>query len=350
MTIRVGLVGYGMAASVFHAPLIESVDGLALTAVVSSNPGKVQRDYPDVDVVPTLERLLERDDIELVVIATPNETHYEFAKRALEVGKHVVVDKPFVLHTPEADELITLAHCKNVVLSVFQNRRWDNDFLTIRALLKTGLLGELATYEAHYDRYRPVVRNRWREQAVPGSGVLYDLGAHLIDQALVLFGTPQTVWADVRAQREGAVTDDYFHLVLGYQQQAVILHSGSIVREQPPHFQLHGSKGSFLKYGLDSQEDALKSGKRPGAADWGQDEAALYGTLTLEADNLTIHGTVPTLPGHYETFYQELVEAITQGGPVPVTPEDARNTIRVIEWAFRSAKEQGAIRFQEQTI
>ena len=346
MAIRVGLVGYGMAGSVFHAPLITSVEGLTLAAVVSSNAAKVQPDYPNVDVVPTLAELLARNDIELVVIATPNGTHYEFARQSLAAGKHVVVDKPFTIHTSEAEELIDLAQSKHVMLSVFQNRRWDNDFLTIRALLETGLLGELSTYEAHYDRFRPVVRNRWREQALPGSGMLYDLGAHLIDQALVLFGTPETVWADVRAQRPGAVTDDYFHIVLTYpQKQTVILHSGSIVRELPPHFQLHGSKGSYIKYGIDSQEDALKAGKRPGASDWGQDDVMQYGTLTIDVGGITIDGKVPTLPGHYETFYQGMVEALTQGKPAPVNPQDARNTIRVIECALQGSKEQRAIPF-----
>jgi len=346
MAIRVGLVGYGMAGSVFHAPLITSVEGLTLTAIVSSNAVKVHRDYPDVNVVPALDALLARDDIELVVIATPNGTHYEFARQALEAGKHVVVDKPFTIHTDEAEVLIALAKRKNVVLSVFQNRRWDNDFLTIRALLETGMLGEIATYEAHYDRYRPVVRDRWREQALPGSGMLYDLGAHLIDQALVLFGPPQTIWADVHAQRQGAVTDDYFHLVLTYpQKQTVILHSGSIVRELPPHFQLHGSKGSFIKYGLDSQEDALKAGKRPGDSGWGEDDASHYGTLTVEVGEVTINGTIPTLPGSYEAFYQGMVKAIAQNSPAPVNPHDARNTIRVIECSMQSSQEQRAIPF-----
>lgn len=346
MAIRVGLVGYGMAASVFHAPLITSVEGLELVAVVSSNAAKVQRDYPDVSVVPALDALLARNDIELVVIATPNGTHYEFARKALEAGKNVVVDKPFTIHTDEAEELIALAEQKHVILSVFQNRRWDNDFLTIRALLETGLLGTLASYEAHYDRYRPIVRNRWREQALPGSGMLYDLGAHLIDQALVLFGAPATVWADVRAQRPGAVTDDYFHIMLTYpQRQTVLLHSGSIVRELPPHFQLHGNKGSYIKYGIDSQEDALKDGKRPGASDWGQDDASHYGTLTIDVGDITIDGRVPTLPGHYETFYQGMVEALTQGKPAPVNPQEARNTIHVIECALQSSNEQRAIPF-----
>ncbi len=345
MTIRVGLVGYGLAGSVFHAPLIESVEGLSLAAIVTSQAERVKRDYPDVEVVPTIEGLLGRDDIGLVVIASPNVTHHDFARRALEAGKHVVVDKPFVIHAAEADDLIELAHRRQVVLSVFQNRRWDNDFLTVRHLLGSEVLGEVITYECHYDRFRPEVQKRWREDPLPGSGTLYDLGAHLIDQALCLFGAPESVWGDVRAQRPGAQVDDYFHLVLGYGRRRVILHAGSLVRETPPRFQLHGSKGSFIKYGLDPQEDQLKAGMRPGDAGWGEDEPAMYGDLTIDVGDLVVKGKVTTLGGHYEAYYQGMVEAITQGSPAPVVPEDARNTIRAIECALQSQQEQRVIKF-----
>ncbi len=349
MTISVGLIGYGMAGSVFHAPLIKSVDGLTLSAIVSSSPEKVHRDYPDMPVLPTLDALLENNEIQLIVIATPNESHYTLAKRALEAGKHVVVDKPFVISTAQTDELIALAQQQQVVLSVFHNSRWDNDFLTVRHLISGGLLGEISTYEVHYDRYRPVVKNRWREQQVPGSGTLYDLGAHLIDQALTLFGFPRSLWADLQAQRPNAQADDYFHLVLGYPGGLrAILHAGSLVREPGPHFQVHGTMGSFLKYGLDSQEDALKAGKRPGDPDWGQDRVDQYGHLITSAGQLTIHGKVETLPGHYEAFYQDIVEAITQGKLPPVTAQEARDTIRVIEAAFQSHREQRTILFEQE--
>ncbi len=347
MTINVGLVGYGLAGSVFHAPLIESVQGLTLTAIMSSHPEKMHRDNPTITVVPTLDRLLEHKEITLVVIATPNDTHYDLAKQALEAGKHVVVDKPFVIRATQADELIALAHKQQVVLSVFHNRRWDNDFLTVCHLLKTNLLGEVSTYEAHYDRYRPIVRDRWREWEMPGSGTLYDLGSHLIDQALFLFGFPQSVWADVQTQRRGTQVDDYFHLVLSYPRQSVILHAGSLVREPGPHFQLHGTTGSFIKYGLDSQEDALKTGKRPGDPGWGEDREDNYGKLTIDVGETTVKGTVKTLAGRYEIFYQDLVEAITLGKPAPVSAEEARNTIKVIEGALQSHKEQRAVVFEE---
>jgi len=209
MTIHVGLVGYGMSGAVFHAPLIRHVKGLKLAAVVSSNPEKVKRDHPEVEVLSSLEELLARKDISLIVITTPNILHYPFAKAAITAGKHVIVEKPFTVTSEEAGELIDLARKQGVLLSVYHNRRWDNDFLTVRRLVESGCLGELVLYEVHYDRYRPKVRDRWRERDLPGSGTLYDLGSHLIDQALVLFGSPRTVWADLGAQRPGAQTVDY---------------------------------------------------------------------------------------------------------------------------------------------
>jgi scyllo-inositol 2-dehydrogenase (NADP+) len=345
LAISVGLSGYGLSGAIFHAPIIEKVQGLELTTVMSSDPAKVRRDYPHVAVVPSLDGLLADKDIALVVIATPNDTHYEFAKRALEAGKHVIVEKPFTLNVARADDLIELARERRLMLSVYQNRRWDNDFLTISQLLKTGLLGDISTYEAHFDRYRPLVKDRWRERAIPGAGTLYDLGSHLIDQALCLFGVPASVWAEVEAQRQGAQTDDYFHLVLDYPALRVILHSGSLVREPGPHFQIHGSKGSFIKYGLDSQEDALKAGRRPGDPGWGEDNASAYGDLTTDVGELTLQGKVRTLPGHYEAFYEGVVAALTEGKAAPVAATDARNTIRVIECALQSSRERRAIAF-----
>lgn len=345
MTIHVGLVGYGMSGSVFHTPLIEYIPELMLKTVVSSDQAKVQKALPTVSVVPTLDDLLIDKDISLVVIATPTEMHYAQAKQALEAGKHVVVEKPFAVSSQQADELIELALKQHVLLSVYQNCRWDNDFLTIRHLLELGTLGDISTYEVHYDRYRPVVRHRWREEAVPGAGILYDLGAHLVDQALVLFGMPATVWADIRAQRVGAKIDDYFHLVLGYPQHVAILHAGSLVREPGPHFQVHGSKGSYLKYGLDPQEDALKAGLLPNDPAWGREQEAMYGELSMNIGELAFKGKVQTLPGHYDAFYQGIVQAIIDGGTLPVLPEEARNTILVIEFAQRSHEKQRTIVF-----
>lgn len=336
MAIQVGLIGFGLSGSVFHAPLIDWTEGLKLAAVVSSQPDKVNEIYPDTRVYREVEALLNDQDIQVVVISSPNMTHYEYATRALEAGKHVVVEKPFTNSSEEAERLIALAREKELLLSVYHNRRWDNDFLTIGRLLETGVLGNVSYYEAHFDRFRPEVTGRWREQDLPGSGMLYDLGSHLIDQALTLFGKPNTVWADLRKERRGGKVNDYFHLVLGYSNLRVVLHAGSLVREQGPRFILHGDRGSFMKHGFDPQEAQLRKGLGPGTEDWGRDTVSNYGKLTTDIGGLAVSGTVDTLVGSYEMFYRKLADAIRHGGSSPVQAEDARDVIRIIELAMES--------------
>ncbi|NMO94473.1 oxidoreductase [Paenibacillus lemnae] len=336
MTIQTGIIGFGLSGSTFHAPLLSSIPDYAIRAVVSSNPEKVHKDLPGAAVYQEVDELLTDQDIDVVVVASPNATHYDYARKAMEAGKHVVVEKPFTVTASEAEDLIQLAKDKGVLLTVYQNRRWDNDFLTVRNLLETGALGKLSLYQAHFNRYRPVVKKRWKEQEGPGAGQLYDLGSHLIDQALLLFGKPQTLWADLRAERPGSQVIDYFHLVLGYEFHRVILHSGSLVRHAGPKFELHGDKGSFLKYGQDPQESQLKQGLRPGDSGWGEDQPDQYGELATEFSGLAVQGEIDTLPGRYQAFYQGLADAILEGSPVPVQPEDARDTIRIIEYAMES--------------
>ncbi|MNJ29430.1 oxidoreductase [Paenibacillus bouchesdurhonensis] len=336
MAIQVGLIGFGLSGSVFHAPLIDRTEGLKLAAVVSSQPDKVKESYRDAKVYRDIEALLNDQNIQVVVISSPNLTHYEYATQALEAGKHVVVEKPFTNSSEEAERLIALAKEKKLLLTVYHNRRWDNDFLTIRRLLETGVLGNVSYYEAHFDRFRPEVTGRWREQDLPGSGMLYDLGSHLIDQALTLFGKPNTVWADLRKERRGGKVTDYFHLVLGYSNLRVVLHAGSLVREQGPRFILHGDRGSFIKHGFDPQEAQLRKGLGPDAEDWGRDTAANYGKLTTDIGGLAVSGTVDTLIGGYEMFYRKLADAILHGQASPVLAEDARDVIRIIELAMDS--------------
>jgi scyllo-inositol 2-dehydrogenase (NADP+) len=338
-TIGVGLVGFGLAGSVLHAPLIDAEERLRLQVVASRYPEKVHRRFPAVRVVATPAQLLEDPGVELVVVAAPNAVHYELASLALRAGRHVVVDKPFVNRSSEADELIQLAERQGRLLSVFHNRRWDNDFLTVERCIRAGLLGRVLTYIARYDRFRPHLKGGWREEGLVGSGVLYDLGAHLIDQALCLFGLPATVMADVRAQRPGAVVDDYVHVVLGYDELRVILHAGSLVRAGGPRFEVHGDKGSFVKYGLDPQEEALRSGRRPGDPGWGGDREDWCGTLTIDAGGLGLTGRLATVPGSYESFYEGMARAILGEGRVPVLAEEARNTIWMIECALKSSRD-----------
>lgn len=343
--VKVGIIGFGLSGQVFHAPIIQAVDGMEIVKVVSGNPQKVNQQLPDAEVVGTLDDLLTDEHIDLVVITSPNQTHYPFAKQALQAGKHVVVEKPFVINSEEARDLIETASQHNRLLSVYQNRRWDNDFLTVKQTIESGVLGEVAIYEAHYDRYRPQVTDRWREQEGPGSGMLYDLGAHLIDQALHLFGMPASVYADVFPQRAGSKVDDYFHLVLNYETLRVILHSGSLVTQHGPRFQVHGRQGSFIKYGLDSQEDMLRQGGLPGQPGWGADREEWYGELTLSVDGTMQTEKVKTLEGGYERFYESMFAAITEHTSVPVQAEDALNTIKVIELAIQSNAEKRTLPF-----
>jgi len=342
--VKVGLIGYGLSGQVFHAPVIQAVPGLALAKVVSSQHAKVQAELPNVAVAGSVEELLTDEGIELVVVASPNTTHFPYAKLALEAGKHVVVEKPFVTSSAEGEELIRLAEKHSRLLSVYHNRRWDNDFLTVQELIRTGALGTLYQYEVHFDRFRPEVRERWREQNMPGSGILFDLGSHLIDQALHLFGLPETVTADLAAQRPGSPVTDYFHLVLGYGTLRVILRASMLVRQPGPRIQLHGDRGSFVKYGLDPQEEALRAGFKPGTPDWGKDQPDQYGEWTSSLGALAVKGKVETLPGSYPAYYQGIYDAIVRGNPVPVSPIDALNVIRVIEWAEQSCREKRTIR------
>jgi len=338
--ITVGLLGYGTAGSIFHAPVIQAVPSLKIAAVMTSRIAEVARDLPDAHAVATPAEIFTDPAIELVVVATPNPTHTDLARAALEAGKHVVIDKPMTTTSAEADELIALADARGRVLSVYHNRRWDNDFRTVAALVEAGRLGRVYAYEAHYDRFRPAIKPGWRERPQPGSGLLFDLGSHLIDQALTLFGLPQTLTADVFAQRPHTRVDDYFHIVLGYGERRAIVHAATLVREPGPHFALHGDGGSFLKYGMDGQEAALKAGCPVGTPGWGQDDPAAYGTL-VNADGE--RETIETLPGDYAAYYRGIAAAIAGEGPVPVTAESARNVIATIEFAQRSAAERRTI-------
>jgi scyllo-inositol 2-dehydrogenase (NADP+) len=335
----VGLIGYGLAGSALHAPLIDAEERLRLQAVASSRPERIHRDFPAVRVVATPAELLEDPGIELVVVAAPTAAHSQLASLALHAGRHVVVEKPLAPRSSQADELIRLAERQGRLLSVFHQRRWDGDFLTVERCVRAGLLGRVSTYIARYDRFHPHLEGGWRERDLPGSGVLYDLGAHLVDQALHLFGLPATVLAEVRAQRPGGITDDYFHLLLGYEQLRVILHAGSLVRAPGPRFELHGDKGSFVKYGRDPQAAALEAGRRPGDPGWGREPEDRYATLTTELGGLQLNGRLATVPGCYEVFYQQMARAILGEGEAPVTAEAARNTVCILECAVRSNRE-----------
>lgn len=336
--IRVGLVGYGFASKTFHAPLIAGTAGMALTAVSSSDASKVHADWPTARVESDPQALFDDPSLQLIVIPTPNDTHFPLAKAALNAGKHVVVDKPFTVTLSQARELDTLAKSKGLLLSVFHNRRWDSDFLTLKTLLAEGTLGEVRYFESHFDRYRPEVRNRWREQKGAGSGIWFDLGPHVIDQALQLFGSPVAITVDLAELRPGAQTTDYFHAILTYPQRRVVLHGSMLVAAESARYQVHGTLGSYVKYGLDPQEDRLKAGARPPQEDWGYDMRD--GTLTLANGELMAEETLLTIPGNYPAYYAGIRDAINGDGNNPVTAEEAIQVMELIELGLQSAEKR----------
>jgi len=345
--LRAGLVGFGFAGQTFHAPVLSAVPGLQLWAVASSQPRKVHAEWPGVDVVPDVDALLGRSDIDLVVVATPNAQHHPVAKAALAAGKHVVVDKPFTLDAAQARELAALAQRQGRLLSVYQNRRFDSDFLTLKELLAGGELGRPVYFESHFDRFRPQVRERWREQPVPGSGLWVDLGSHLLDQTVQLFGRPDTLQLDTAALRDGALVEDYFHAVLRYEGGAhaplrVVLHATTLAAHAAPRYIVHGTRGSYVKRGVDPQEDALRAGGKPGGEGWGADE--MDGELTLPSDGgQSQRRYVPTLAGNYMAYYAAVRDAILGKGVNPVTPEQAVELMDLLDLGRQSASEGRAL-------
>jgi scyllo-inositol 2-dehydrogenase (NADP+) len=356
-SLNFGLMGYGFAGATFHAPVIEHCGAPAenpqepyarLTAIGTSQPARALADYPQAQAVPDLDALIALDKIDCVVIATPNDTHFEMAAKVLEAGKHVVVDKPVTLSAADAVTLARLARERGLVFAPFHNRRWDGDFLTVRALLASEELGRVAHFESHFDRFRPQVPQRWREEASRGGGLLLDLGPHLIDQALVLFGPPETVYATVKNHRDHASAPDYIHLLLGYADKEVVLHASALAALEPPRFAIHGTLGSYVKSGLDTQEDQLKAGLRPGDPGFGSGNAA--GSLRVLVDDRAIERQWPTLNGVYVEFYRALALSIRHGEPFPVTPQDAVDVMTIIELAEQSAREGRRLPFKRQPV
>jgi predicted dehydrogenase len=331
--IRVGLVGYGFASKTFHAPLVQAVDGLSLVAVVSRDADKVHADLSDVVVHPSLERMIADDIVDLVIVATPNDTHAPLSRIALETGKHVVVDKPFALDLAEARDLVRIAERADRNLWVFHNRRWDSDYLTVKAAIEGGAIGRVTHFESKIDRFRPEVRDRWREHADPGGGIWFDLGPHLIDQALQLFGLPDRVIASLASQRDGSRIDDWAHVILTYGERRVVLQGAMLAAGGSARFIVHGTGGSLVKLKVDQQEAQLIAGMRPGQHGWGSD-----------ADPLIIYSaggeqSIPSTLGDQRRFYDLVGEALRGDGFGPVRPIEALAVMAVIEAGVVSARD-----------
>ncbi|GCB49053.1 Gfo/Idh/MocA family oxidoreductase [Streptomyces sp. NL15-2K] len=344
--LRVGLVGYGLAGSVFHAPLIAATEGLALDTVVTSNPERQEQaraEFPDVRVAAGPDELFDRaGDLDLIVIASPNRTHVPLATTALKAGLPVVVDKPVAGTAAEARELAALADERGLLLSVFQNRRWDNDFLTLRRLLADGELGDVWRFESRFERWRPQPKGGWRESGDPAEigGLLYDLGSHVVDQALALFGPAVSVYAESDIRRPGAETDDDTFIALTHANGVRShLYVSATAAQLGPRFRVLGSQAGYVKYGLDPQEAALREGLRPGPG-WGAEPEALWGRVGSGESPLTGGGRPePTLPGDYPAYYAAVAKALLDGGPNPVTALEAASALDVLEAARRSARE-----------
>lgn len=348
--IKVGLIGFGVGGQIFHAPVLTMIRGLELAKIRAAKKDQVhtaKTKYPQAEIVGTSEEIFNDKSIDLVVITTPNTSHYSLAAQALTAYKHVVVDKPFTITTPEADELIALAAKHKLILSVFHSRRFHSDFYTVQKIIKNKLLGEFVEIESRYDRFRNFLKpNAWREEDAPGAGILYDLGSHLIDQVQALFGLPEAVSADLRIQRKGGKTVDNFELILHYPGIKASLKAGMLVRESLPRFILFGTNGSFVKYGLDVQEEALKAGLTSlTKSNWGVEPADIWGTLNTEINNQHFIGKVESEKGNYSDFYLNVYNAVLGKEDLIVTALQARNNVRIIELAMQSQDEKRTIDF-----
>jgi scyllo-inositol 2-dehydrogenase (NADP+) len=345
--IGVAVIGFGLAGQVFHAPFVSAVPGLRLEAIVQRKGDAAGEAYPLTRILRSVEDALKDAAVQLIVVATPNETHFALAKQALLAGKHVVIDKPFAPTSAEAKELKELAEKQGVVLAPFHNRRWDGDFLTMRKLVEEQAVGRLVTFESHMDRFRPLPReNTWKEGANAANGLLMDLGPHLVDQALALFGPPAGITACVRKDRDKTDIEDAFDITLEYPRLRAHCRSSMLACDAAPRFLLHGTKGSFKKYGLDPQESALAGGAkvpRMGEGEWLAEPEAQWGTLTVApvlTDPSTLNRTtVKTELGDYRLYYANVRDAINGAAKLAVTPEDGYRTVKLLEMARESSRE-----------
>ena len=338
--IRVGVVGFGLAGRYFHTAVIQGTPGLGLACVVQRSGDDAAREHPRVKVARSVEEMLADISIQLVVIATPSHSHYEVAAQCLREQRHVVVDKPFTLSSAEAADLIKMARERKLLLSVYQNRRWDGDFQTVREVISSGELGQLTSFESHFDRFRPVPRrDGWRESGGPGGGILWDIGPHLIDQALTLFGDPARITSAVRIEREDAVVDDAWDIVLDYEEPrpfTVLLRSTLTACIPGPRYLVHGTRGSFVKWGLDPQEEQLKSGMSYDSPAMGEEPETAWGELRLCGEGTR---RIPTKRGDYRGFYENVRDSLLGKAEVDVRPEQAWRTIRLIELARESSRD-----------
>jgi len=342
--IKTAILSFGMSGRVFHAPFISLHNGFELKGILERTKKESLAFYPSIHIYRSLEEVLNDDEIELVVVNTPTNTHFDFVKKALLAGKNVVVEKAFTNTVDEAIELKALADSKQLLLSVYQNRRWDSDFSTVRHIIESGDLGDIIEAEFHYDRFKPLLGPKLhKETPGPGAGLLNDLGPHLIDQAISIFGMPQQVFADIRTLRPTSLVDDYFHLILYYSTNRVILKSSLMVREPVPSFVVHGRNGTFIKPRADVQEEALLANEKPNLNEWGKEPDSAAGYFYKELDGKFINQKVTSLQGNYYYYYDGIYNAIINKSIPPVTSQDGINVMKIIIASRESALSNKAI-------
>ena len=350
--IRTGVIGYGLSGRVFHAPFIEVVEGYTLSKISTANAERstaAKERYPNTEVVADAESIISDPNIDLVIVTSPNTDHFKWAKEALLAGKHAVVEKPFTVDVAEAEELIEISKKQGKILTVYHNRRFTSDTKTVKKLLDSGILGDIVDYETHFDRYRtdPRPNGAWREQPLPGSGIFYDLGSHLIDQSLWFFGMPDAVTAEINKQRPWAEADDHFDVRLHYPTFTATLKSGMICRIPGATYMLHGTNGSFVKYGLDVQEATIDAGAIPVGKDWGREPEEIWGSINADYKGVKIAGKIESELGDYKEYFINLRDAINGEAEIAVKPEEARNVMKIIELAFQSSKEGRTIKVKQ---
>jgi len=344
--IKTALASFGMSGKVFHGPLLKVNDGFKVVAVLERSKELSKSLFPEASIVRTYDAILSDKNIELVVVNTPDEMHYEMTKAAIEAGKHVVVEKPLTQKSTQAIELIELAKANEVVLTVFQNRRWDNDFRTVRQVMKEAKFGRLIEFESHFDRYRTYITpNTWKEEGDEYTGVLYNLGSHMVDQVYVLFGKPSAVTAHLKIVRKNGKVTDYYDIRLEYDGFAALLKCSYLVKDPGPRYTIHGEYGTFYKYGIDPQEELLKAGNLPDLENWGREEPENWGTLVYEENNEEVEELVETLPGDYSVFYENVYEAIRNGTELAVKPEQAAEVLKILEACLLSNREKRTVFF-----
>jgi scyllo-inositol 2-dehydrogenase (NADP+) len=342
-SIRTGVIGFGLAGRIFHTAVIAATPGLELACIVQRTGDDAAQAYPGVKIARSIDELLGDDSIGLVVVATPSADHYEHAAQCLKAGRNVLIDKPFTLTSEEAHKLIQLARERNLLLTAYQSRRWDGDFVTLKQVIASGELGRIVTFESHMDRYRAAPRKHaWRESGGPGGGILFDLGAHLIDQATVLFGDPASVWADVRVERDSAKADDAFDVQMKFAGVTALLRSTLTAATPGPRFQVHGTRGSFTKFGIDPQEDQLKAGMKFTDPGFGKDPENLWGVLQIAGEPPR---KIETAAGDYRDLYANVRDALLGKGKLEVAAEQALRTTRLIELCRESALSGCTVRY-----